>query len=77
MLEVLGEATVAIEPGQRSLDDPSTRQDFEALCGIGSLDDLDGPCADAAQRVAQFVTGIAAIGEDVAQPREAVDDLGE
>ncbi len=38
MLEVLGEASVAAEPGQCSFDDPSAGQDLEALGGIGSLD---------------------------------------
>lgn len=65
LFEVLGEAGVAAEPCQRSFDDPATGQDFEALCGIGSLDDLDGPFADAAQGFAQLVPGIAAIGEQV------------
>ena len=46
MVEVLGEATVAIEPSQNALDDPSARQDFDAVSGVGSLDDLDGPLAD-------------------------------
>lgn len=70
-------ASVAAEPGQRSFDDPSAGQDLEALGNIGSLDDLDGPFADAAQRLAQLVAGIATIGEEMAQPGEAVDDFGE
>jgi len=77
LLEVLRKASVAAEPGQRSFDDPSAGQDLKALGGIGSLDDLDGPFADAAQRLAQLVAGIATIGEEMAQPREAVDNFGE
>ena len=46
MVEVLGEAAVAIEPSQNALDHPWVRQDFEALGGFGSLDDLDGRLAD-------------------------------
>ena len=56
--------------------------------GIGSLDDLDAPLAKAAQRSPELVPGpsaalqalrinCAAIGEQVSQPREAVDDFGE
>jgi hypothetical protein len=77
LLEVLGEASIAAEPGQRPFDDPSAGQDLEALGGIGSLDDLDGPSADAAQRLAQLFAGIATIGEEMAQPGEAVGDFGE
>ena len=77
LFKVLGEASVAAEPCKRSFDDPAAGQDFKARCGIGSLDDLDGPFADAAQGVAQLVAGIATIGEQVSQPREAMDDLGE
>ena len=29
---------------------------FEVLCGIGPLDDLDGPFADPAQRLPELVT---------------------
>ena len=75
LLEVLGEASVPVEPCQRALDHPTAGQDLEALCGVGSLDDLDGPFADAAQRILEFVSGIAAIGEDMPQPREALDDF--
>ena len=77
MFEVLGEAAVAAEPRQRPFYDPTAGQDFEALGGIGSLDDLDGPFADAAQGFAQLVAGIATIGEQVPEPREPVDDFSE
>ena len=88
LLEVLGETAVPIEPCQGPLDDPTARQQLEAFSGIGSLDDLDAPLAKAAQRSLELVPGpsaalqalrinCAAIGEQVSQPREAVDDLGE
>lgn len=38
---VLGKTTAAVEPGNRSLDDPAFRQNREALGLIGALDDLD------------------------------------
>lgn len=75
LFEVLGEAAVAIEPCQGSFDDPSAKQDFEALCDIGSLDDFDGPLADLGQRILELVTSITTVGEEMAQPGEAVDDL--
>ena len=77
MLEVLGETTVAVQPSEGSFDDPSARENDEALGCIGALDDFDSPFADPAQRLPELVSGIAAIGEDMAQPREAADDFGQ
>ena len=45
-VQVLGGAAVAAQPSQCSLDDPAARENHEAFCHIGSLDDLDGPFAD-------------------------------
>lgn len=79
MLEVLGEAPVSAEPCQCSFHHAAARQYFEALRGVGSLDDLDGPLAlaDLAQRLPELVTCISTIGEDVPQPREVADDLSQ
>ena len=38
-----GEAADSIEPCQCAFDDPTARENHEAFCGIGSLDDFDGP----------------------------------
>ena len=76
LFKVPGETAVTVEPSQRSFHDPAAGQDLEALCGIGPLDDRDGPSADAAQGFAQLVAGIATIGEQVPQPGESVDDFG-
>ena len=73
-LEVFCEAAVAAEPGEGSFDDPAARQEFEAICGIGSLDDFEAPLADFGERGGEFFAGIGAVGEDMAQPREAVAD---
>jgi len=43
--------------------------------GWGTLDDLERPSAELRQGGRQLVAGIAAIGEQVAQPGEAVADL--
>ena len=67
-LEVLGEAAAAAEPGEGALDHPTPRQDDEALGGRGTLDDLERPSAQPCQRRRQLVAGVAAIGEQVAQP---------
>lgn len=63
---VFRQAAASPKPCEGALDDPSPRQDFEAFGGIRSFDDLDGPVAMAGGRVAQFLPGIATIGEDMA-----------
>ena len=77
LFKVLGKAAVAVQPSEGSLDNPAARENHEALCGIGALDDLDGPFADLAQRFPELVSGIAGIGKDMTQPREAFDDFGQ
>jgi hypothetical protein len=74
VLEVLGEATVSVEPSKGPLDDPAHWQEFEPLGGIGWLYDFECPFADLVERRAQFLAGIAAVGKDVVQPREATHD---
>lgn len=58
LLEVFGEAVVSVEPCQSALDHPSARKEFAALGCIGSVDDLDGPFADAAQGGLELLTCI-------------------
>jgi hypothetical protein len=43
-------------------------RNFEALRRVGTFDDFYRPFADALQSLAQFISGITTIGEDVAQP---------
>ena len=74
LLEVLGEAAASAEPGEGALDHPAARQDLEALGGSDRLMISRVQLADAAQRVPELVAGIAAIGEDMAQPGEALAD---
>ena len=52
----------------------SARQNLEAFCGVGPLDDLDCPLADFGERGVEFFAGIGAVGEDMAHPEEAVTD---
>lgn len=49
----------------------------KARGGVGPLDDFERPVAFSLERGPEFVTGIAAIGEDVAQPGEAGPDRGQ
>src|ERR1700704_1172900 len=66
--EILCQAATAPEPRKSTFDDPSAGQNFEALRGVGTFDDFYRPFADALQRLAQFISGIATIGKDMAQP---------
>ncbi len=66
-LEVLGETAVAAEPGESALHHPTPGQDLEARHAVASLDDLQPPLADLLQRLAEFRSGVGAIGEDLAR----------
>ena len=66
--KILCQSTAAAEPCESSFDDPSARQNFEALRGVGAFDDFDRPFAHALQRLTQFLPGIAAVSEDMAHP---------
>jgi hypothetical protein len=63
LFEILCQPSVSVEPCQGTLHDPASRQEFEALGCVGSLDNVDGPFSDAAQGVFELVPGIAAIGD--------------
>ena len=76
-LEVFGQAAVAVEPGESSLDRPASWQELKSRGSIGPLDDLDLPLPVSGQRRRQLPAGIAAIGKDMAQPGEPVADRGE
>ena len=73
-LEVFREPATAIEPGERPFNHPAPWQDLEAFGCVRSFYDFDLPLAHSAQFIAEFVAGIAAIGEDVTQPRTEVSD---
>src|SRR5690554_4238794 len=66
---VLGHAATPSEPREGAFDHPATRNDFEALCGVGAFDDLQRPAPDLLQSPPQLGPGIAAIGEYMTQQR--------
>jgi len=61
LLEVLGKSAVTVEPRDGSFHDPPSRQDFEALCGVESLDDRNHPFAQGLQGTLQFLARIPTI----------------
>jgi hypothetical protein len=68
-LEVFGEAAVPVELCNGSLHHPAAREQDEALGGVGALDDVDCPGAERSEGCAELVPGLAAVGDDVAEPR--------
>ena len=71
-LEILGEPSIAVDPGEEALDHPAARQDDEADLIGEFLDDFDGDAGG----VGDLVASIGAIGEDALDERkEAARDL--
>jgi hypothetical protein len=66
--EVLCQPATATKPCESTFDDPSAGQNFKALRRVGTFDDFYRPFADTLQILAQFVSGIATVGKDMAQP---------
>ena len=69
--EILCQSATATEPCESTFDNPSAGQNFEALRRVGTFDDFYRPFADTLQSPAQFFSGIATIGKDMAQLRIA------
>ena len=65
LLEVLCETSVSVKPCQGALDNPAAWENLKALCFVGPFDDFDGPLTNPAQRLAELVASISAIGEDM------------
>ena len=75
-LEVAGEASVAADPSDRSLDNPPLGQHDEAV-PVGSLDDLERPDAGAGQRGAHPRSLVAGIADDALDEGEQLADLAQ
>ena len=70
VLEVLGQPAAASQPGECPFDHPAPRQDFEALGGIGSLDDFGHEARHGLLLpLGEDRSLIAAIGEQLLQER--------
>lgn len=73
-LPILREPVASSEPSKGALDDPASWQNLEAFRRLGAFDDIQGPAPFPPERSAEFGSGMAAIGEDMAQPGEAMTD---
>ena len=76
-LEVLGEAAIASEPGERSFNDPAFGLGFKCADPFGSGHDLNCPSAKRGARVAQLLTAVDTVGKDVPQLGEAFPQRAE
>lgn len=72
--KIFRESAITVEPSAGALDTPAARQEFEALGVVRALDDLQGPGPDLGERCLQLRAGVAAVGEDVTQPRVSRTD---
>src|SRR5271157_4971272 len=70
--DILGQASVAVQPGKGSFHHPTPGQQDKALCSVRPLDDLHRPVAEAFQCRRKLVARIATVSKDVAQPGEPV-----
>jgi hypothetical protein len=73
-LPVLGQPAASPQPCECALHDRATRQELEAFGFVRPLDDLQGERADLLHRALKLRSGIAAVGEDVSQPRPAFEN---
>jgi len=72
--EILCQSATATEPCESTFDNPSAWQNFKALRRVGTFDDFYRPFPDTLQSLAQFISGIATIGKDMAEPGIARTD---
>ena len=72
--EILCQPATATEPSESTFHDPSARQNFEAVRRVGAFDDFYRPHTYTLQSLSQFISGIATIGKDMAQPGIARTD---
>src|SRR5438270_10890089 len=72
--EGFGEPTVAAEPGEASLDQPTSRFGLKRPKALGTSDDLNSPLAQISECVEQLRTSIDAVGKDVTQFGEHAPD---
>ena len=71
---VLGEASASSGPGEGALDHPAALEQNEALGGVAAAHDFKRPLPVALQRADELVARITPVGEQVAQPWEALAD---
>src|SRR5712675_391488 len=71
-LEVLGQASVASEPGESAFDHPAFGFGLECPDPFGSGDDLDRPAPERSHSVAKLVAAVDAVGEDMLQRRKGL-----
>lgn len=66
-------STASAKPREGALHDPATRQNLDAFCLVGPLVDLESELCDLLQCALQLRSGITTVGEDMSQPRPALE----
>jgi hypothetical protein len=65
---VLGQASVAVQPGEGALDHPTTGQQDKTLGNVRPFDDLDRSITEIFEGIRKLFTGVTSVAEHVAQP---------
>jgi len=74
---VLGEASIAAEPGEGSLDDPTARQHDEAFHGVAAFDDFEAKRRNLGHRRVDLMGVVSAVRPNELEPGKAVADFVE
>ena len=75
LFKVFGQVAVSVQLGKGGFYDPTAGQNMEAFRMIGAFDDVNGLVTDLCQRLFEFASSIASIGEDVTEPLETGADI--
>ena len=73
--EVFAQAPRTVQPAKSPFNDPAPRQDLETAEVITALDNTECPTAQGLQPVAQFWSGVTAVGPDQGQAWKTVSDF--
>src|SRR5208283_545441 len=66
--DILGQASVAVQPGKGAFHHPTPGQQHKALGSVRPLDDLHRPVAEAFQCRRKLVACMSTVSKDLAQP---------
>lgn len=74
LFPIFRQSSASAKPCEGALHDPATRQGLEALGLVGPLDNLESERSDLLQCALQLRSGTTTVGEDMPQPRPALEN---